>query len=200
MARASDMDQPPTFFSGRSWYRHKNIAPTTIRTQISTGFSHRRRFRGSGICPWHACCSGIEYGSENRSGSGTGYNSHIQASDMVQEGDVPWASHMAHGQAVDTVQASDKVLAYNLAGPLHMPGHPGIGHGSGIACASGFKNGVVIHVFEASDTVQTSYFAHLSPMAQASMCFRNRTPFRHRCALGIAYGPRYPYVSAIGWV
>ena len=43
-------------------------------------------------------------------------------------------------QAVDTVQAPDNVLGYNLAGPLHMPGHPGIGHGSGIACASGFKN------------------------------------------------------------
>ena len=43
-------------------------------------------------------------------------------------------------QAVDTVQAPDNVLGYNLAGPLHMPGHPGIGHGSGVACASGFKN------------------------------------------------------------
>ena len=86
-------------------------------------------------------------------------------------------------QAVDTFHAPDNVLGYDLAGPLNMPGFPGFGHGSGIACASGFKNA------ESSICLRhrTSYFAQLSPMGQASMCFRNRTPFRHRCELGLAY-------------
>ena len=107
---------------------------------------------------------------------------------------MPRASRMAQKfhtvQAVYTFQClfCSTVLAYDLAGPSHMPGHRCVpGHGSGIGCASGFKNGAGIRVFEAPVPVQTSN--HLSPMAQASMWLTNRTAFCHQCDLGIAYGP-----------